>query len=120
MTVGDLPKVQGIPSLLTQAFQNLVANALKFRGEDPPRVEIHGLRRDEYWEIRVADNGIGIEPAHHQDVFSVFKRLHGSGEYAGSGIGLAVVQKVVERCGGTIHVESTLGAGATFVLRFPA
>ncbi len=120
VTVGDLPKVQGIPSLLTQAFQNLVANALKFRGEDPPRVEIHGLRRDEYWEIRVADNGIGIEPAHHQDVFSVFKRLHGSGEYAGSGIGLAVVQKVVERCGGTIHVESTLGAGATFVLRFPA
>jgi len=119
LSVEALPTVLGDRTQLMQLFQNLIGNALKFRGQDPPRIEVSAQRKESHYEFRVKDNGIGIDPAYAERIFVIFQRLHERGRYAGSGIGLALAKKIVERHGGRIWVESRLGEGATFVFTIP-
>lgn len=114
----NLPSVMGHEHDFVQLFQNLLSNALKFRGAEPPRVQVGCEQRDSEYVISVSDNGIGIAPEHHERVFGVFKRLHGR-EIPGSGIGLAICRRIVERNGGRIWVESEAGRGATFRFTLP-
>jgi PAS domain S-box-containing protein len=115
-----LPTVH-MPRLhLEQVFQHLIGNALKFRGAVPPRVSVAAVVGDGEWIFSVKDNGIGIEPQYKEQIFGIFKRLHTPGEYSGTGMGLAICQRVVERNGGRIWVESELGRGATFFFSVPA
>jgi signal transduction histidine kinase len=114
VTHGPLPEVMGDPTQLLQVFQNLIGNALKFHGEAPPRVRIEAEPLEGLWRFTVRDQGIGIAPEYHQRIFVLFQRLHGRSEYPGTGIGLAICKKIVERHGGTIGVESQPGAGSTF------
>jgi light-regulated signal transduction histidine kinase (bacteriophytochrome) len=117
---GDLPVVRGREAHFVQLLQNLLSNALKYRKPSvPPVIHISAERQKDRWLIRVADNGIGIASAYHKQVFGVFKRLHGS-EIPGTGIGLAICQRVVERAGGEIWVESIPEQGSTFVISLPA
>lgn len=119
---GALPEVIADPAQLRQLLQNLIANALKFRREGvPPVVTVEGaLRPDGRAEIAVRDNGIGFEEKYADRIFIVFQRLHGRGEYEGSGIGLAIVRKIVERHGGSIQAEGRPGEGATFRFDLPS
>ena len=119
ITVGDLPTISGDRSQLFQAFQNLIQNALVYRGEGPARIDIRATIREGWHEIRVADQGIGIDPRHHQTIFEIFRRLHSQDSIPGSGIGLAVCRRVMLRHGGRIAVASTAGQGATFILTLP-
>jgi signal transduction histidine kinase len=122
--VGELPVVQGDRRLLGATLQNLVSNALKFRGEDAPCVEITATLSDRpagaEWVVTVSDNGIGIEPDYADQIFIIFKRLHNKTEYSGTGIGLALAKKIVEFHGGRIWLDDTPGPGATFRLALPA
>ena len=122
VTHDRLPVVLVRPSHLQQLFQNLISNALKYRKEkEAPRVHMTAVREGSAWRFSVADNGIGIAPEYHDKVFGVFKRLHSNNEkYAGTGIGLAICQKIVERYGGRIWIESQSGAGAVFHFTLPA
>lgn len=119
-----LPSVRGDRSQLAQLFQNLVGNAVKFRRPgEPPRVTITARREapeSSFWTVAVRDNGIGIGPKHFDRIFAVFQKLHGTEEYPGSGVGLAICRKIVERHGGRIWVESTPGEGSTFFFTLPA
>jgi signal transduction histidine kinase len=118
--VGPLPSVVGDRSQLIQLFQNLLSNALTYRqAAVAPVIHISAVRGVGEWVFSVADNGIGIDPAHHQKIFEVFKRLHTSQEYRGHGIGLAVCQRVVERHGGRLWVTSARGEGSTFHFSIP-
>jgi PAS domain S-box-containing protein len=119
VTYGPLPTIEGDPTQLTQLFQNLIGNAVKFRGEEPPRVHVAARREDGEWVLSVRDNGIGIDPEYAERIFVIFQRLHGKTEYPGSGIGLAICKKIVHRHGGRIWVESREGAGATFCFTLP-
>jgi chemotaxis family two-component system sensor kinase Cph1 len=101
-------------------FQNLIGNAIKFRGSEPPRVHVSARRNGDGWTFSVRDNGIGIAPEYAKRIFILFQRLHSREKYAGTGIGLAICQKIVERHGGHIWVESELGKGATFYFTLPA
>lgn len=114
VTSGTLPVVLGDRSQLVQLLQNLIGNAIKFRSEAPPEVHVGAEFRNGEWVISVRDNGIGMEPQHTSQVFVIFRRLHGRGEYPGTGIGLAVCKRIVERHGGEIWVESLPGEGSTF------
>ncbi|MCI0560159.1 MAG: ATP-binding protein, partial [Nitrososphaera sp.] len=116
---GRLPTVMGDSSQLVQVFQNLIGNAIKFRGEEPPRVKVWAVRKEQDWLFAVKDNGIGIEPKYYEHIFIIFKRLHPSKQYPGTGIGLAICKKVIERHGGKIWVESALGKGSTFFFTLP-
>ena len=124
VTVGDLPVVMGDRRLLGATFQNLVANALKFRREAPPTVDITAAPCDgaggPEWVVTVADNGIGIDPDYGDQIFVIFKRLHGKAEYAGTGIGLALVKKIVEFHGGRVWLEPHPPPGSSFKLALPA
>src|SRR5579871_5664382 len=113
ITVGELPVVHAHEIRLVQLFQNLVGNALKYRSSKPPQILINAASKDGNWQFSVQDNGIGIEPRYARQVFGIFKRLHGH-QYPGSGIGLAICQRIVERYGGRIWVESQPGQGSTF------
>jgi PAS domain S-box-containing protein len=119
VTWGDLPTVAGDESQLCQVLQNLIANAIKFRGEETPRVHVDAEKQGENWEFSVRDNGIGIDPDDAERIFVIFRRLHDRDEYAGTGIGLAICKKIVERHGGQIWVESQPGEGATFYFTLP-
>jgi PAS domain S-box-containing protein len=110
----DLPTVRGDPTQLRQLFQNLIANAIKFRGPRAPEVRISAERQDEWWQFKVQDNGIGIDAQYQERIFVLFQRLHTRAEYPGTGIGLAICKKIVERHGGRIWIESQLGQGTTF------
>jgi signal transduction histidine kinase len=115
ITHDDLPAVQAEPTQLAQLFQNLVGNALKFRRDGvAPEIHVGACRDGNRWILSVKDNGIGIDPAHHEKVFLIFQRLHGREKYPGTGIGLAVCKKIVERHGGKIWIESKVGQGSTF------
>ena len=114
-----LPVVRGDQMQMVQVFQNLIDNAIKYAGSEQPSVRISAEKMDRNWKITVRDNGIGIEPMHHQQIFAVFKRLHGR-DIPGTGIGLALVKRVVERHGGQIWVESNAGQGAAFSFTLPA
>jgi light-regulated signal transduction histidine kinase (bacteriophytochrome) len=118
--VGDLPALQGDPLQMRQVFQNLIGNALKFKQRDmAPVVKVSATRVGDDYEIAVKDNGIGFEQQYAGRVFEVFQRLHGRGDYEGTGIGLAIVRKVLERHGGSIRVESSPGQGSQFLLTLP-
>jgi len=118
--VGPLPALRGRESHYQQLFQNLIGNAMKYSGGKPPRIVISATDCGSQWIIRVTDHGIGIAPEHHQDIFGVFKRLHGQ-SIPGTGIGLAICKRLVERRGGTIWVESEgEGQGSSFCFSIPA
>jgi PAS domain S-box-containing protein len=117
---GLLPKVNGSTTLLIQVFQNIISNAIKFkRPEIAPEIRINVLNNKEYHLISIRDNGIGIAPEYHNQVFGVFKRLHSKADYEGSGIGLATCKKIVEQRGGRIWVESEPGFGTSFHFTWP-
>jgi PAS domain S-box-containing protein len=117
--VGTLPTVWADEKQMAQLFTNLVSNAIKFRAKEPPIIKIQARRNNEEHIFSVNDNGIGIDPQYHDRVFQMFQRLHTVDEYPGTGIGLALCKKIVERHGGHIWVESELGKGATFYFTMP-
>lgn len=118
IVVGHLPAVRGNPLHLTQLFENLIGNALKYRSEQPPRIAVNAVESGREWIFSIEDNGIGIPREYQAQIFGIFKRLHGD-EYPGTGIGLATCKKIVERHGGTIWVESEAGQGAKFCFTLP-
>ncbi|MFZ5871113.1 MAG: sensor histidine kinase [Actinomycetota bacterium] len=123
VTRDPLPVVRGEAQLLTQVFVNLVGNALKFRGEETPRVHVGARRDGDFWDLWVSDNGIGIEPQYAERVFVLFQRLHPKDVYAGTGIGLALARKIVEYHGGEIAIDAdgtAHGQGTTVRFRLPA
>ena len=119
VTHGPLPAVVHDNLLLVQLFQNLIGNAIKFRVEKPPRIHVSAEQKGEEWVFAVRDNGIGIDPQHAERIFTIFQRLHTAEEYPGTGIGLAICKKIVERRGGRIWVESQPGIGSTFYFTIP-
>ena len=119
VTVHDLPTLNAFPGMLQTVFQNLVSNAIKYRSEASPRIEISARREDNAWLFSVSDNGIGVAEANQQRIFEIFERLHRREEYEGTGIGLAIVKKIVEQHGGRIWIESAPGEGATFSFAIP-
>ena len=114
VTYSELPAVMGDISQLVQLFQNLVGNSIKYRHDAPPVVHITACKQEKDWLLSVSDNGIGIATQHQARIFQIFQRLHTQKEYSGTGIGLAICQKIVERHGGSIWVESKPGQGSTF------
>lgn len=117
--VGELPKVTGDRRLLGQLLQNLITNAIKFRGEPAPEVQIEAKRQADAWQISVQDNGIGIAEQHFERIFKIFTRLHARDEYAGSGIGLSLCKRIAEHHRGQILVQSAPGEGSCFTIELP-
>jgi two-component system CheB/CheR fusion protein len=120
ITRGHLPTLMASEAPLIELFQNLLGNALKYRRDEPPKIHVSAVRKGSEWIFSVRDNGIGIDPQHTQQIFGVFKRLHARDKYSGTGIGLAICQKIVERYGGRIWVESEPGKGSEFKFSLPA
>ncbi|QLD90471.1 histidine kinase [Natronomonas salina] len=123
ITTGELPTVVADPDQIAQVFQNLLSNAMQYSGDEPPRIHVGAERTGEAWLFSVADDGIGIDPEYHDRIFNVFERLGTtpeSAERGAGGIGLALCERIVERHGGDIWVESTPGEGATFYFSLPA
>jgi chemotaxis family two-component system sensor kinase Cph1 len=115
LQIGPMPTVRANETQLLQLFQNLVGNALKFRSTVPPLITVQAEEEPGQWLFRIADNGIGMDMKYAgEKIFQVFQRLHSREEYEGTGIGLAICKKIVERHGGTIWAESQLGKGSVF------
>jgi light-regulated signal transduction histidine kinase (bacteriophytochrome) len=119
ITHGPLPTVTGDGAQLAQLFQNLVGNAIKFRSTDAPCIDVRAHEQDDAWVVSVKDNGIGIDPQYFERIFIMFQRLHAKAEYSGTGIGLAICKKIIERHGGRIWAESLPGQGCTFCFTLP-
>ena len=115
VTNDDLPQITGDESQLIRLFQNLIENAIKYKGEFSPRIHISSKSTPGFWHISVKDNGIGIEPQYSERIFQIFQRLHSKEAYPGTGIGLAVCKRIVERHGGKIWIESIEGEGSEFI-----
>jgi light-regulated signal transduction histidine kinase (bacteriophytochrome) len=116
---GSLPDVMVDSTQLVQVFQNLILNGIKFHSELSPKIHISAEKKDSEWVFSVQDNGIGIDPQYSERIFEIFKRLHTSEKYSGTGIGLAICKRIVEGYGGRIWVESELGKGSTFYFTLP-
>jgi light-regulated signal transduction histidine kinase (bacteriophytochrome) len=119
ITCDAMPTVMADESQLVQLFQNLIANGIKFCRQDIPFIHIAARRQESEWVFSVRDRGIGIDPEYADRIFIIFQRLHGRREYSGTGIGLAMCKRIVERHGGVIWVESQEGKGATFYFTIP-
>ena len=120
MSYDTLPVIHADESQISRVFQNLIGNALKFRKEGvQPKIHIKAQKEGYEYIFSVQDNGIGIEEQYSDRIFEVFKRLHPIGEYEGTGIGLAIVKRIIERHGGRIWVESEFGVGSTFYFTIP-
>ena len=119
VTHGTLPVVRADCSQIAQVFQNLIGNAIKFRGKEPPAISVQAEKTGSQWLFSVSDNGIGIGPEFAQSIFTVFQRLHTRSEYPGNGIGLAICKKIIEHCGGKIWVEPATGHGSVFKFTIP-
>ena len=117
---GELPVVLGEPALITAVFQNLLSNALKFRGEQPPHVRVTAEREDGFWVFSVTDNGIGIPEEYADRIFVIFQRLHDRAAYSGTGIGLAMCRKIIEYFGGRIWLDTAYSGGSRFCFTLPA
>lgn len=104
---------------LEQIFQNLIGNAIRYRSGSPPRIHVSTRLQDNEWVFSVQDNGIGIDPKFKEQIFGIFKRLHNASEYPGTGMGLAICQRIIERAGGRIWVQSEIGRGSTFSFTIP-
>jgi light-regulated signal transduction histidine kinase (bacteriophytochrome) len=123
IVVGPLPTVSGDPTLLRVVFQNLIANAIKFRGEAPPVVRLDAERDGDFWKFRCADNGIGIDAEYAERIFVIFQRLHPRTVFEGTGIGLAMCRKIVEYHGGRMWLDTEAapeGGGSIFYFTLPA
>jgi PAS domain S-box-containing protein len=116
----DLPVVQGDRSMIAQVFQNLFSNSIKYRGEQPPRISVEAEHQGDFWLIKVRDNGIGFNMEHKDRIFGVFQRLYTIEQYPGTGIGLAIAKKIVDRHGGRIWTASEPNKGSTFFFTLPA
>jgi light-regulated signal transduction histidine kinase (bacteriophytochrome) len=119
ITHDPLPTLLIDEQLMIQLLQNLISNAIKYRSEKTPKIYISAEKEDKKWLFSVKDNGIGISHDHLERIFTIFQRLHSKEEYEGTGIGLAIVQKIVHQHGGQIWVESELGKGTTFYFTIP-
>jgi light-regulated signal transduction histidine kinase (bacteriophytochrome) len=119
ITRSILPAVRMHEYQLVQLFQNLVGNSMRYKSNDPPRIHIAARQHGGHWEFSVQDNGIGIDPQYKEQIFAIFKRLHSTADYPGTGMGLAICQRIVERAAGRIWVESEPGRGATFNFTIP-
>ena len=117
--INELPKVKADYIQMVQLIQNLVSNAIKFRGQQSPVIKISSRYSEGYHLFSVEDNGIGIEQKHGERIFEIFQRLHPLGEYTGTGIGLAICKKIVERFKGRIWMESVKNKGTTFYFTIP-
>lgn len=115
----DLPSVSAEVPLLTAVFQNLTSNALKFHGDEPPKISVDARRDGDFWEFSFADNGIGIDPEYAERIFVIFQRLHNKADYPGTGIGLAMCRKIIEYHGGTIWLDTTVESGSRFCFTLP-
>ena len=119
ITYNELPTIKGDEQLLTQLFQNLISNSIKYRREIIPKINISAMQESSQYLFKLKDNGIGISPKHLDKIFTIFQRLHSKEEYEGTGIGLAIVQKIVHQHGGEVWAESKPGKGSTFYFTIP-
>jgi PAS domain S-box-containing protein len=119
VTRTDLPSVRMHEFQLEQIFQNLIGNAIRYRASAPPRIHVAAVQQGSAWLFSVQDNGIGIDPQYKEQIFGIFKRLHNTSEYPGTGMGLAICERIVQRTGGRIWVESEAGRGSTFYFTIP-
>jgi len=119
VTYDELPTVMVDTPQMISLLQNLIDNAIKFRGEEAPRIHISAERKGDEWVFSIRDNGIGIDPKDSERIFGMFQRLHGSTDYPGTGIGLAICKKIIERHGGRVWLESEAGKGSTFYFTMP-
>jgi signal transduction histidine kinase len=120
VTADPLPEVKAEVPLLTAVFQNLIGNAIKFHGDDPPRVHVSARRDGDLWEFAFSDNGIGVEAEYAERIFVIFQRLHNKADYPGTGIGLAMCRKIIEHHGGTIWLDTEFQNGSCFRFTLPA
>ncbi len=115
----SLPTINGDYTQMTQLFQNLIGNAIKYRSSEPPQIHISATKKDNNWLFSIKDNGLGIDPKYTDNVFKIFRRLHTNSEYEGTGVGLAITKRIIERHNGQIWVESEPGIGSTFYFTIP-
>ena len=119
ITWDDMPTIYADPSQIRTIFQNIVGNAIKYNQSRPPKIHIRAEKEDEFWKFYVQDNGIGIDEQYHDKIFVIFKRLHSREEFNGTGIGLSICKKIIERYGGEITFKSKLNEGSTFIFTLP-